>query len=413
MTGRSAAFRFVSVGPRPRRRSGGAHWRAIEWARATSPLAQDTVLALVLAATLVADLARFDVPPGGPIRPADALGYVLVAMLVLPLAFRRRWPLAVFAVILVAAVVTDALLYRPSSLGFGLIVASYTVARWCPPRVAVVALVLTQVFAVVVKLRVLDAGLDVEWFSWPLDATYFAAAWFLGYSLRRSAAYALALEQSREELAARAVDHERTRIARELHDSIGHAITAMVVHAGVAEQTLDRRPEDARRATETIGDIGRTALGDMDRLLGLLRDDDDSEILRPSLANLDGLVSEFEGCGLDVVVELDDRWSELPGDIDQAAFRIVQEALTNTLKHAGPTRVDVRISADGQGVDIRVHDDGPRSSRRRPLVIDHEGRGLLGMRERAELHAGAVAAGPCDDGFLVTAHLPVDGGVRS
>jgi signal transduction histidine kinase len=278
----------------------------------------------------------------------------------------------------------------------------------------VVALVLSQAFAVAVKFRVLAAGLDVGWFSWPLDATYFAAAWFLGYSLRRGAAYSLALEQSREELAARAVDHERTRIARELHDSIGHAITAMVVHAGVVEQTIDRRPDDARCATETIGDIGRSALGDMDRLLGLLRDDDaEAEILRPSLANLAGLVSEFESCGLDVAVELDERCSELPRDVDQSAFRIVQEALTNVLKHAGPTHVDVQIAADGDGVDIRVHDDGPRSPRQQRVLAAREGHGLLGMRERAAIHQGDVEAGPCADGYLVTAHLPVGDGAVS
>jgi signal transduction histidine kinase len=377
--------------------------------RAVPPLVQDSVLAIVLATTLVIDLARLDVPASAPVKAPDAVGYVLVAMLVLPLAFRRRWPRAVFTVILVVAVVTDVLLYQPTSLGFGLIVASYTVARWCEPRVAITALVLSEAFAVFVKLRVMAEGLDVGWFSWPLDATYFAAAWFLGYSLRRSSEYASALEQSREALAERAVDDERTRIARELHDSVGHAITAMVVQAGVAEQMMDRDLGAARRATESIGDVGRSALGEMDHMLGLLRDDASPALLRPSLDNLDRLVADFEECGLDIHVEADDRPADVSAELEQAAFRIVQEALTNALKHAGPTRADVRIGVDGEMLDIWVHDYGPPASRHRPGFRDHDGHGLMGMRERAATHHGSVEAGPCDDGFLVTAHLPLHG----
>jgi signal transduction histidine kinase len=387
-----------------------ALWRGVERARALPSIVQDTVLAVVLATTLLIDLAGLELPPDAPINEPDPLGYVLVAMLVLPLAFRRRWPRTVFTLILVVAVVTDALLYRPTSLGFGLIVASYTVARWCSPRVAVIALVLSEVFAVFVKLRVIAAGLDVEWFEWPLDATYFAAAWFLGYSLRRSSEYAAALERSREALAKRAVDDERTRIARELHDSLGHAITAMVVQASVAERVMPRDPTSAMRATETVGEIGRSALGEMDRMLGLLRDDAEPGLLRPSLDNLDRLVADFEDCGMDVHVSTDGRPAGLGADVEQSAFRIVQEALTNALKHAGPTRVDVRVGADDDTLRVWIHDYGPRASRHRPDFVDHDGHGLVGMRERAAIHGGHVEAGPCEDGFLVTAHLPLHHG---
>ncbi len=388
-------------------------WRAVELTRAVPPTVQDVLLAVVLAATLVIDLARLDVPPDAPIVEPDPLGYVLVALLVLPLAFRRRWPRAVFTVILVVAVVTDVLLYRPTSLGFGLIVASYTVARWCAPRVAITALILSEAFAVFVKLRVMAAGLEVEWFSWPLDATYFAAAWFLGFSLRRSSEYAAALERSREALAERAVGDERGRIARELHDSVGHAVTAMVVQASVAEQMMPRDPTAAQRAAETVGEIGRNALGEMDRVLGLLRDDASPELLRPSLDNLGRLVADFEECGIDVRVSADGPTAGLPADVEQSAFRIVQEALTNVLKHAGPTRVDVRVRVVDDVLAIRVHDDGPRASRHRPDFVDHDGRGLVGMRERAAIHHGHVEAGPCEDGFVVTAHLPLVQGAPS
>jgi signal transduction histidine kinase len=388
-------------------------WRTVELARATPPTVQDVLLAVVLAATLVIDLARLDVPPEAPIVEPDPLGYVLVAMLMLPLAFRRRWPRAVFTVILVVAVVTDVLLYRPTSLGFGLIVASYTVARWCAPRVAITALILSEAFAVFVKLRVMAAGLEVEWFSWPLDATYFAAAWFLGFSLRRSSEYATALERSREALAERAVGDERSRIARELHDSVGHAMTAMVVQASVSEQMMSRDPAAAQRAAETVGEIGRKALGEMDRVLGLLRDDTAPELLRPSLDNLGRLVADFAECGIDVRVSADEHTAGVPADVEQSAFRIVQEALTNVLKHAGPTRVDVRVGVADDVLAIQVHDDGPRASRHRPDFVEHDGRGLMGMRERAAIHHGHVEAGPCEDGFLVTAHLPLVQGAPS
>lgn len=391
----------------------GVRSRGIALLHSIPPVAQDLVLALVLATTLVIDLARSEVPPGAPIHEPDPLGYVFVAMLVLPLALRRRWPRAVFAVILVVAIATDVVLYRPTSLGFGLIVASYSVARWCVPRVAITALVLAEAFAVFAKVRVIAAGVEVSWFDWPLDATYFAAAWFLGYSIRRTSEYATALEQSREALAERAVDDERTRIARELHDSLGHAITAMVVQAGVAEQVMRRDTAAAERATQTVGDIGRRALGEMDRVLGMLRDDSAPQLLRPTLDNLDRLVTDFAACGLEIRIEQLDVDAVIPRGVDQAAFRIVQEALTNALKHAGPTRVDVRVGVVDDRLDLWVHDYGSRSSRHRPGMIDHDGHGLIGMRERAAIHHGSVDARPCADGFLVTATLPLRDGVTA
>ncbi|MCP4226156.1 MAG: hypothetical protein GY773_22710, partial [Actinomycetia bacterium] len=140
------------------------------WLRQIPPVVQDTVLAVILTGTLLADLVRQELGPDGPFRSADALGYLLVALLMLPLMVRRRYPLSVFAVILFDATIVATLFYRPTSFGFGLIVATYTVARWCTPRVSVVALLLAEVFGLYIKLRVTAAGLDVGWFSWPLDA---------------------------------------------------------------------------------------------------------------------------------------------------------------------------------------------------------------------------------------------------
>jgi len=396
----------ASVAERPRPAPG---W--FQRARALPPVVQDTALAAVLAATLVFDLARQDVPPGSPIRPADPLGYVLVALLVLPLALRRRHPVGVFTMILVDAVVVVLFFYRPTSFGFGLIIATYTVARWCEPRASVIALLFAQAFGVFVKLRAIGLGLDIGWFNWPIDVVYFAGAWFLGYSIRTQNQYATALEHSREALARRAVDDERTRIARELHDAVGHSLSVMLIHAGAAEGAIGTSPERAKRALDSVDMVGRAALTEMDDFLGLLREDDreSNPILRPSLANLDSLIEEFRELGLEVGTTIAGTVVPLPPTVDQAAFRIVQEALTNTLKHAGPTRADVEVTFSANELMVRVRDHGPRSAHHRPVPSTPHSQGLIGMRERTAVLRGELHAGPCDDqGFVVVARIPLN-----
>ena len=375
------------------------------------PTLRDTALAVVLAVPLLIDLARQDVPPGGPLRAADPLGYVLVALLILPLAVRRRYPVAVFAVILVDAVVVAALFYRPVSFGFGLIVATYTVAAHVPRPGSWVAHWLAQAFVVGIKLRAAAAGLDVGWFAWPLDAVYVGGGWYLGDTIQTRRRYADQLERNREELARHAVIEERTNIARELHDAVGHAVSVMVVHAGAGERSVDDSPERARRAFQAIGQVGRESLDDMDRLLGVLRSDetDSNALLRPSLSNLTHLVEEFTELGLDVTTSVVGSHTRLSPGVDQAAFRIVQEALTNTLKHAGPTRAEVTLRYGSDRLDVEVRDRGPRSGLAHRGPIERHGRGLTGMKERVEVQSGSLDVGPCvDGGFLVAARLPTN-----
>jgi signal transduction histidine kinase len=377
---------------------------------AIPPLVQDTILAVVLAITLVYDLSRYDAPAGGPVHSADVLGYALVALLVLPLAFRRRYPLTTFAIILVDAFVVATLFYRPTSFGFGLIVATYTVGRWSEPRSSVIALVGAQIFGVYVKARALALGIDVGWFSWPIDVVYFGGAWFLGYSLRRQHHYATALEHSREELARRAVDDERTRIARELHDAVGHSVSVMLLQAGAAEGAIDSNPQRAKQALDSLGVVGRSALAEMDRFLGLLRADepDSNTLLRASLDNLDALIEEFRGLELDIDATVHGDPISLPPTVDQSAFRIVQEALTNTLKHAGPTQVELDITYTSNDVSVRVRDHGQRLARRAPVPSTPGRQGIVGMRERAAVLDGELQVGPCDDhGFLVAVRMPI------
>ncbi|MCP4968400.1 MAG: hypothetical protein GY926_24600 [bacterium] len=386
------------------------------WLRQIPPVVQDTVLAVILTGTLLADLVRQELGPDGPFRSADALGYLLVALLMLPLMVRRRYPLSVFAVILFDATIVATLFYRPTSFGFGLIVATYTVARWCTPRVSVVALLLAEVFGLYIKLRVTAAGLDVGWFSWPLDAVYFGAAWFLGYSIRSQRAYATALEQSREALAQRAVHDERARIARELHDAVGHSVSVMLLHSGAAEEQIETNPARARQALDSVGDVGRATLAEMDHLLGLLRTDDSetSPILRPSLINLDTLIQEFRDLGLPVETTIAGEAAPLPTAVDQSAFRIIQESLTNTLKHAGPTEAEVSITFSDRDLAVDIRDHGRADRQHQALPDSHHSRGIIGMRERATMLGGHLDASPCSDaGFLVSVRLPYTSGHRS
>ena len=380
-------------------------------ATSVPPTVGDAALAAVLVVPLLIDLYRRQIPEGGPFRATDPLGYVLVALLILPLAVRRLHPVAVFTVILADASVVAALFYAPASYGFGLIVATYTVAAHVPRPGSWAAHWLAQAFAVGIKLRALAAGVEIGWFAWPLDMVYVGAGWFLGDTIQTKRRYADQLERNREELARHAVVEERTNIARELHDAVGHAMSVMVVHAGAGERNVDASPDRARRAFQAIGQVGRESLDDMDRLLGLLRSDetDDNALLRPSLAGLDHLVDEFIELGLDVTTSVAGTNSRLGPGVDQAAFRIVQEALTNTLKHAGPTRAEVTLRYAGDRLDIEVRDHGPRSGARHRGPIERHGRGLTGMRERVEVQAGTLEVGPCEDGgFLVVAHLPTD-----
>lgn len=391
------------------------HQLVPQWVRSVPPTVQDSVLALVLSATLVKDLASQSVPAGAPIRAADTLGYVLVVLLVLPLALRRTFPRSVFVIILLDAVTVTLLFYRPTSFGFGLIVATYTVARWCRPPISLVAFALAQGFAVFIKVRAQAAGLDVGWFAWPLDASYMGAAWFLGRSIRNRQQYAVALEHSREALAERAVQDERTRIARELHDAVGHSISVMTLHVGAAEGLLHKRPDRAREALTAAGEVGRGAMAEMDQLLGLLRSDEaePNALLQPSLANLNTLIEEFGDLGLTVETMVDGNPVALPTAVDQSAFRIIQEALTNTLKHAGATHAEVNLAYSDSDLTIEVRDDGRPDGGNHWAPEGHSSRGIIGMRERATMLKGELDVGPCGkDGFRVAARLPLAAGGR-
>lgn len=352
-----------------------------------------------------------------PIRSGDRL-VGLLAEQTLPIAFRRWAPLRVLAVIVAADLVPLFPPFGPSTElpSFSvpaLLLAIYTVNAHRPRRIALAATGAVP-FAVVVAM--LAAGLppnELGWLIGTVAVPTIAAAQLGGYvrdrriheeALERRAK---TLEAERDESAHRAAAAERARIARELHDIVAHGMSVMVVQAAAARRTLRDDPERATEALRSIEVTGRDALAELRRLLGVLRREEREDLAlapQPGLAQLPALVRRFTDAGLavDLVVEADGRG--LPAGADLSAYRIIQEALTNTLKHAAATRARVAVRSDADGVEVEVTDDG----RGHTSVADGEGSGLIGMRERVRFFGGDFRAGPRPDGgFAVWARFPL------
>jgi signal transduction histidine kinase len=241
----------------------------------------------------------------------------------------------------------------------------------------------------------------------------FGIAWMVGYALRErtertEAAEDRALRAERDrEIAARiAVAEERSRIARELHDVVAHAMSVMVLQVGAVRH---RMAEDDRNrdVLKNVEEAGRSALAEMRRLLGAMRAEDEPPELvpHPGLANLDALLSDVRAAGLPVSLSLEGDRVDVPPGLDLSAYRIVQEALTNVLKHAQARHAEVDVRYGPRAVEVQVRDDGRGAG-----PGDGMGHGLVGLRERVKIYGGAMSAGPGPGGgFAVWARLPLDG----
>jgi signal transduction histidine kinase len=251
-----------------------------------------------------------------------------------------------------------------------------------------------------------------EVFFIPLD---FAICWFAGFVLRESAdqteaaeSRATVAEQVREADALRAVIEERTRIARELHDIVGHSVSVMTVQTSGVRRLLRREQEQEREALLAVERTGREALAEMRRVVGALRDPEGGPALapQPSLSRIDTLVAHARETGLPVDLEIEGEPVPLPAGVDLTAYRLVQEGLTNTIKHASAKHADVRVRYDGDHVEIEVSDDGRRVDGRPPSTARH---GLVGMRERVAIYGGELEAGArAEGGYRLRARLPVE-----
>jgi signal transduction histidine kinase len=229
-------------------------------------------------------------------------------------------------------------------------------------------------------------------------------AWLLGAYLRTRRLYAQGLVREREERALTAVAEERNRIARELHDVVGHSVSLMTVQASAVRRLMRPDQEKERAALETVEAAGREALTEMRRMVGVLRSGDVAPNLAPppTLDQLGILADNFRRAGLDVVLQTDGTPVPLPPGLDLTAYRLVQEALTNTLRHAHATRAVVHVGYCGEVLRISVRDDGEGPNGSPP------GTGLLGMRERVGVYGGTLTTGPAEGaGFELRAELPL------
>ena len=325
------------------------------------------------------------------------------------LYWRRSEPLIVFGVTWVAAALSTGAVYfelvRAADLelvGIPMLVALYGVGRYAiNDRWAYLAL--CGAFAVVGLSAPMDAVSAAEV---GFGFIVIFLVWYMGRRLRSRAERAAHLEREQAAEARRAVAEERARIARELHDVVAHRVSLMTVQAGAAKTVAADDLEGAVQAMEAVEVAGRQALSELRHLLDVLRPEADVDGLdpQPGLADVPRLVAQFEQAGLDVSLTMNGARTDLPARVDLSAYRIVQEALTNVLKHAGTTaRAEVRLSTDDHGVAIEVLDNGHGDT-----ILPGSGQGIVGMRERAQLLGGALEAGPRPiGGFQVVARLPI------
>jgi signal transduction histidine kinase len=329
-------------------------------------------------------------------------GVPLAVLQVAPLLVRRRHPRAVLAAVTAAFIVQAVAVTQVPP--FALIVAVYTVAASLRRYDSAVAAGTATAAA---TLTVLVLGNWHAAISYPVPLV---AAWVIGDNLGTRRAYMRALEERAERLEreqeaerARAVAEEQARIARELHDVIAHNVSVMVVQAAAANDVFDARPERAREALRAIEASGRSALAEVRRLLGVVRENGAEYAPQPGLDRIDELVAQVRAAGLAVDVAVEGVPRPLPAGVDLSAYRVVQEALTNTLKHADATRADIALRYGDDALDVEVRDNGGGAGNG-----DGAGHGLIGMRERVSAFGGSLETGPLGTGgFGVSARFPL------
>jgi signal transduction histidine kinase len=378
------------------------------------PLVADGLLALVAAGIALAELQSF---PSS--RDRSPLNITLVLLQTLPLAFRRRVPFTVFAIAAVALAVQGSLELRGPLFAFlAFNLAVYSLAAYGERRLAVRGV---AVWAGLLTVR-LGYVLVTRWPQVTItglrdavdDYVLLAAAWTLGEGVRQRRVHAAELEdraahleREREEKARQAVIQERLRIARELHDVVAHSLSVIGVQAGAARLVLDTDPTRAREAVAAIEATANRAMAEMRRALGILRDTEPSGAALaplPGLGQLPALLDQLRRSGLPVELTVEGTPRPLAASIDLSLYRIVQEALTNALKHAGAAHAEVVVCYGTHDITVEVADDGRGSS---PLAAGAQGAGMIGMRERVTLFGGELQVGPRPlGGYAVRVCLP-------
>jgi signal transduction histidine kinase len=350
--------------------------------------------------------------PDAPTTPL-AIAVVVEVALTLVLLARRRFPFAAPAGMFIASAAISFWDGRLVTFTFASFVAA----------IAACALLglLEERRQALVGLAIALAGVFIVFWNDPDRVTedlvftpmFFTAIWLFGFGLgrkleqaREAEERAARIERQRAEEARAAVAEERARIARELHDVVGHAVSVMTVQASGVRRLLRPDQEREREALEIVEQTGREALAEMRRLVGVLRRPEEAPALapQPSLQHLDRLVEQARDAGLPVHVKVEGEAVELPAGVDLTAYRLVQEGLTNAIKHAGATRADVTVRYEDGAVELLVTDDGRGSS---DGSADSGGHGLVGMRERVAVYGGELETGPRPEGgYALRARLP-------
>jgi signal transduction histidine kinase len=371
---------------------------------------------LLIAVLSIAGMLELVVGRDSPGAPATTLWFSVpaVAVLVLPLFARRRLPFAAPAaywVLATALTFVDGLLIPfIGSLGVVGLATAFLLGNLRDDKQAGIGLAVVLGCIVVVVSNIPGPQSASDLIFIPLR---FVVSWVAGYALRERSEQAEAAEmratlaeREREAAARIAVAEERARIARELHDIVAHAMSVMVLQVGAVRHKLPQTLEEDRDALGRVEQAGRTALAEMRRLLGAMRTDGEGVELgpQPGLDALDSLVADVSRAGLPVRLHVDGEAFPLPRAIDLSAYRIVQEGLTNALKHAHASHADVTVRYRPDELELEVADDGVG-----PATSNGHGHGLVGIRERVSIYGGEMTSGAAHEGgFVLRARLPVD-----
>ena len=368
-----------------------------------------TSLAVAIAAAAWASVTEGD----DGVDPVVVLQTAVAVSLAISLAFRRRWPFITLVLGIATALATpDAPMDAPIPVVLALVVATFSIGSNTTGRSAWLGALGVALLVTIAAVR--DLGPDQELNDLAVPALVLGTPWLAGLSLRTRREREAALEQVRQEQAGLAVAEIRARIARDLHDSVAHAMSIVVLQARGARRVIETDRRAAVDALDVIESTASEALAEMRSMVDVLREPGEAAALAPppSLRNLDPLVARVRDAGLPVDVSIVGAPVPLPPGMDAAAYRIVQEALTNALAHAGPATATVVIRYDDDRLELEIGDTGVGPARARDAGGRHgerdRGRGLEGMRERVARLDGVLETGPRPGGgYLVHAHLPV------
>jgi len=368
----------------------------------------DRVVAACLAAVGVLIVWTGNVMPGMP----KGLAALLTVAICAPVAVRRRWPLAsgIVVILLVNLIFAIGANNYSPPVAIAWMCALYGIAVWTDTRGFLIGLAVFAASNFAGSVGDTSSLNSAGFFTIvPGAAMIICRRAIRERELRAEtlAQHAALLERERELRAHEAVAEERARIARELHDLVAHNVSVMVVQAGAERHALPEDQASTREALSSIEQSGRQALAEARRLLGMLRPNGVHEELapQPSIDQIDFLVDQIERAGLPVKFDVEGEPVALPAGVDLCAYRVVQEGLTNALKHAGPAHAEVLLRYTPAGLDVHVRDDGPGAAEPNS---DGAGHGLIGMRERVALYGGQIHTGPRDGGgFEISAHIPL------